>query len=223
MTNPATTSGSAGPSAEQLDDFVQMSALLTGFAAGTIAPSLDPVDLKSTLYAAAERGAGDAFDRLLAQYRQLSGGKPVAKMTPEEKQSIGDRLLGLDGPPADPRTAATARSVMRLWYLGYWYPIDGGGGETVVSDQAYVRGLAWKVMQSHAMGFSTLTYGYWAQSPPPLSAFTGNPDPAAPAGEEVPAGTAAASAPAHAETAPPSTLGHGKFGQSPADQVGGRS
>lgn len=225
MTTPSipTTSAGGAPSAERMDDFVQMSALLTGFAATTIAPGLDPVDLKSTLYAAAEEGAGDAFDRLLAQYRRLAGGKPVKSMSAAERQSIGDSLLGLDGQPSDPATVATARSVMRLWYLGYWYPIDGSaGGETVVSDQAYVRGLAWRTMQSHAMGFSTWSYGYWASPPPPLSDFTGNPAPAPPAdaAAEVPAGTAAASMPAAAATA--STLGQGKGGQSPADLVGGR-
>ncbi|HEX2164050.1 MAG TPA: sorbitol dehydrogenase [Thermoanaerobaculia bacterium] len=210
-------------SPQRMEDFVQMSALLTGFAAGTIAPSLDPVDLKSTLFAAAEKGAGDAFDRLLDQYAQLAGGKPVSQMTPAERQSIGESLLGLDGQPSDPQTTATARSVMRLLYLGYWYPIDGSAGaETVVSDQAYVRGLAWRAMQSHAMGFSTWSYGYWASPPPPLTDFTGNPAPAPPAdaAAEVPAGTAAASLPAEAAAA--STLGQGKGGQSPADLVGGR-
>ena len=146
-----------------MDDFVQMSALLTGFAAAAIAPSLDPVNLKATLFATAQQGAGSSFDALLAQYAELSGGKPVSEMTPAERQSIGDQLLGLGGVDQPADRVETAQSVIRLWYLGYWYPIDGSdpGGE-VASDQAYVRGLSWKSMQSHAMGYSTWSYGYWA-------------------------------------------------------------
>ena len=224
MSEALTSGGGQSGGQQAMDDFVQMSALLTGFAASTIAPSLDPVDLKATLFQAAQQGGGAAFDRLLAQYAALSGGTPVDKMTPEERQSIGEQLLGLDGGTSDPETAATARSINRLWYLGYWYPIDGSQGETVVSDQAYIRGLAWRAMQSHAMGFSTWTYGYWADPPPPLTDFTGNPPPAVAAGSAaaaVPAGVAAASAPARTAVAP-SALGQGKGGQSPADLAGGR-
>lgn len=219
MSEPTTSGGGQ----QAMDDFVQMSALLTGFAAAVIAPSLDPVDLKTTLFAACQKGGGAAFDRLLAQYHALAGDTPVNKMTPEQRQSIGEQLLGLAGGTGDGETAATARSVNRLWYLGYWYPIDGSPGEAVVSDQAYIRGLAWKAMQSHAMGFSTWTYGYWADPPPPLTDFTGNPPPAAAGVAEaaVPAGAAAASAPARAAV-PPSTLGQGKGGQSPGDLAGGR-
>lgn len=215
MSDPVTTSGTQ----QAMNDFVQMSALLTGFAAAVIAPSLDPVDLKTTLFRAAQKGGGAAFDALLAQYGKLSGGKPVTDMTPAERQSIGNQLLGLDGQKQDPQVAATARSVNRLWYLGYWYPIDGSFGETVVSDQAYIRGLAWQVMQSHAMGYSPWTYGYWTQPPPPLSAFTGNTAPAPEAAEEAPAAEVAA----EAKAAAPSALGQGKGGQSPANLTEGRS
>jgi len=171
------------------------------------------VDLAGTLFAAAQAGAGKAFDKLLAQYAKLSGGKPVKDMTPAERRSIGEALLGLDGGDPDAPTAATARSVTRLWYLGYWYPIDGKSAETVVSDQAYIRGLAWKAMQSHAMGYSTWQYGYWAESPPPLTAFTGNPAPGSQAGS---GGGGQGSRGTAAEAQSPSTLGQGKGGQSPA-------
>lgn len=221
MSEPTTAGGDGGQQA--MDDFVQMSALLTGFAAAVIAPSLDPVDLKATLFQASQKGGGASFDALLARYAQLSGGKPVKDMTPAERQSIGEQLLGLAGNQAPPEEVATAHSVMRLWYLGYWYPTDGSPGESVVSDQAYIRGLAWRAMQSHAMGFSTLSYGYWASSPPALEDFTGNPapTPAAPAEAALAAGAAAVTAPAWRGTAP-STLGQGKGGQSPADLVEGR-
>jgi len=220
MSDATPGSGTGTGNATPKQDFVQMSALLTGFAADAIAPPLDPVNLAGTLFKAAQQGAGEAFDELLAQYAKLSGGKPVKDMTPAERRSIGEKLLGLDGGDPGSATAATARSVMRLWYLGYWYPIEDGGGESVVSDQAYIRGLAWKAMQSHAMGYSTLQYGYWAESPPPLTAFTGNPAPGSEAegggGRQGGQGTAASATGPAAEARPPSTLGQGKGGQSPA-------
>lgn len=210
--NPPADTGRA--SADPMDSFVQMSSLLTGFAADAIAPGLDPVNLKATLFATAQKGAGKVFDELLAQYGKLAGGKEVSKMTPEERKAIGNQLLGLDGHDQDPARAKTAESVMRLWYLGYWYPIDDSdpGGE-VASDQAYIRGLSWKSMQSHAMGYSTWQYGYWADPPPPLSDFTGREVPAAPAEAEsiglVPLRPARARGPVNA-------TGQGKGGQSPA-------
>lgn len=207
-------------STSPMDDFVQMSALLTGFAADTIAPSLDPVDLKKTLFEAAEKGAGAAFDDLLALYAKLdqevAGGKLVKDMTPEERRSIGEQLLDPGSDPASQARAATARSVMRLWYLGYWYPIEEGAFESVVSDQAYIRGLAWQVMQSHAMGYSPWTYGYWTKEPPPLADFTGNPAPPQPG--RAGGAAEAVSAPIPARLRPTlSALGQGKGGRSASD------
>lgn len=202
------TPGGGGGGARET--FVEMSALLTGFAANTIAPPLDPVDLAGTLFETAHQGAGKELDALLAQYTQLSGGTPVKDMSPAQRQRIGNALLGLDGQSQDPRLVATAQSVMRLWYLGSWYPTAGDdSAAAVVSDQAYIRGLAWRAMQSHAMGYSTWTYGYWAQEPPPLSDFTGNPTPQVPVADAGRPTTAAA-------PRAPSTVGQGKGGQSPA-------
>jgi len=58
----------------------------------------------------------------------------------------------------------------------------GGGGfapvaQQVISSVAYTNGLAWRVMQSHPMGYSQFTFGYWSQVPGSLSSFgvnTGN-------------------------------------------------
>lgn len=164
-----------------MDQFVQLSALLTGFSADVIAPTIDPIDLKATYLPLVQERTGDAFTQLLARFEQLSGGTPVKDMSPQQRQQVGEALLG-DGTPS--QAVLTAEAIIKLWYLGSWYqPFDSGTFTTdvtvgfVVSDQAYVKGLSWQVMQSHAMGNSTFTYGYWAEDPPPLSAFTGNSDP----------------------------------------------
>ncbi|HXT21728.1 MAG TPA: sorbitol dehydrogenase [Thermoanaerobaculia bacterium] len=165
----------------QRDTFVQLSALLTGFAADKLAPQLDTTDLAGTYLPLVAARTGAAFDSLLAQFSALSAGTPVSQLTAAQKQSIGEALLGLGGSSQDAAVAATALAINKLWYLGSWYqPFDYAGFTTdvvvgfVVSDQAYIKGLAWQAMQSHAMGYSPWTFGYWAASPPPLSAFTGN-------------------------------------------------
>jgi len=157
----------ADPTPDPMDIFVQMSVLLTGFADTVIAPSLDPVELKTTYFDTAKAQLGDTFDSLLATYCAL-----VAEFG-DDTQAIADRLLGLDGHSQDPQIVAAAQAINSQWYLGSWYP-PGGGNSFVVSDQAYIGGLAWKAMQSHAMGYSTFTFGYWADDPPPLADFTGN-------------------------------------------------
>ncbi len=216
MSDPTPTGGSSA-----MDDFVQMSALLTGFAAGTIAPSLDPVNLKQTLFDAAQQGAGAAFDDLLALYaklaQEIAGGKPVSEMSAEERRTIGEQLLDPGSSSGSEARAAAARSVMRLWYLGYWYPIEPGAFESVVSDQAYIRGLAWQVMQSHAMGYSPWTYGYWTKEPPPLSDFTGNPPPSPQSPPSLRTAAAAETIDAAPLRPALSVLGQGKGGRSPSD------
>lgn len=69
-----------------------------------------------------------------------------------------------------------ALSINKLWYLGSWYDPEDPTQQQVVSDQAYIRGLSWQVMQSHAMGNSPFTFGYWAKDPAAsLALTTGNP------------------------------------------------
>ena len=48
-------------------------------------------------------------------------------------------------------------------------PASGNG--SVVSANAYVGGLAWRAAQAHPMGYSQLSFGYWASPPPSLRSF----------------------------------------------------
>ena len=161
-----------------MDIFVQMSALLTGFAAAVIAPTLDPTDLKTTIFKAAQKNTGEALEQLLKAFASIAEsvapGKTVDQMTEAEKTEIGRTLMQDE----TSQPTETARAIIKAWYLGSWYqPFDHGdrpaGSQTVMSDQAYIQGLAWKAMQSHAMGNRTWTFGYWDSPPPPLSDFTG--------------------------------------------------
>lgn len=158
-----------------IQDFADMSAALTGFESSVLKPALDPVGLAREYYIFAVTQVGaSAMSTLLDAYRAIKT---------EPAQQIADSLLETSGTSASPQ-AQLAQSIVAMWYLGSWYVpgVLGGGGFAppalqVISSAAYTNGLAWRVMQSHPMGYSPFTFGYWSQPPGPLSGFgvnTGN-------------------------------------------------
>jgi hypothetical protein len=145
--------------------FVGLSAVLTGIDAGKLNPDLDPVNIKQAYFEIAKQSGGATFDQLLAIF-SANRGKPSA--------DIGDIILNKSGD----RIRYLARSIMLAWYLGSWYrpedlqkPPTGGPPFTLISAAAYTQGWVWRVAQAHPMGYSDLTFGYWANNPPPLSDF----------------------------------------------------
>jgi hypothetical protein len=164
------------------DNFNALSALLTGFNQQLIAPQVDPIGLPSTFLKYATAHSNGECAHLLATFAALQALTPA--LAPVD---IGQVVMGL---AKDPNTGAlipenqalVAHAILKMWYLGSWYqPFDLNGvkegEETVVSDQAYIKGLAWQAMQSHAMGNSTFTFGYWDKPPAAsLAVTTGNTD-----------------------------------------------
>lgn len=158
----------------EIQDFADMSAALTGFQSQVLKPALDPVGLARTYYVFAAGQVGQpAMTALLDAYRAIKT---------QPAQQIADTLLETSSPSPSPQ-AQIAQSIVAMWYLGSWYVpgVLGGGGFAppplqVISSQAYTNGLVWKVMQSHPMGYSPFTFGYWSQPPGPLSSFGVNTD-----------------------------------------------
>ena len=150
-----------------LDDFVAMSAVLTGFAASILKPATD-AQQQALQYLdflqGSTSGVAQDLNALLDVYR-ANRGRP--------DPIIGAAILAS-------ASAELARRIMKLWYTGSWYapydPATGANMLRVVSSQAYTNGLVWKAAQAHPMGFSVMRFGYWAATPPPLSAYTGHPD-----------------------------------------------
>ncbi|WP_414154973.1 sorbitol dehydrogenase [Pseudomonas sp. BNK-43-a] len=153
---------------QNLQNFIDLSALLTGLSSDHLAPSDDPVNLPPVFFATAQSGMGAAaFSHLLELFVSLKG-RP-------EKEIAAAILDRKDSP-----IAQGARSIMKLWLLGSWYqPYDlkdaqkTKGDIHVVSDQAYKESWAWKIAQAHPMGYSQYHFGYWAEQPPTLEQFTG--------------------------------------------------
>lgn len=145
--------------------FANMSAVLTGFLPSVIAPQLDPIGLNALYLETADAQAGATLvDQLLAWFQSLDGQPP---------QQIADTLLATTNPDP-PQTAWLARSIVKMWYLGSWFPAEApapGQASNVVSANAYIGGLAWRAAQAHPMGYSELTFGYWASAPPSLAQF----------------------------------------------------
>lgn len=79
----------------------------------------------------------------------------------------------------NPRFAAVVVSLIKLWYLGSWYPLAGDyrddNGSTaddvehVVSAQGYREGLVWTAAGAHPMGAKPPGFGSWAEPPTLIS------------------------------------------------------
>lgn len=158
--------------------FNKMSAVLTGFEESIIAPGVDPIGLPTLFFQTAQADSPVVFNDLLSTFVSL-------KSQGLSDNQTGNVIMGLEPDPATSQDipedqTKMAQAILKLWYLGSWYPPFSSNPEadqTVVSDQSYIKGLAWQAMQSHAMGHSTFTFGYW-DSPPKasLQATTGNPN-----------------------------------------------
>lgn len=145
-----------------LDNFVGLSAILTGFSADDLNPQFSPqpvsVEYLQTLQAKVDAAL---VTQLLTTYQNIAAQFPAA----EQPAQVQAQIL------TDPNMGPVARNIIRMWYLSIWYdmnqsqPITGFSGGTVVSSNAYTKGLAWDAMQAHPMGYSEMHYGYWATPP----------------------------------------------------------
>jgi hypothetical protein len=158
-------------SAATLDQFVALSAILTGIAAANLKPFLDTHGTAQAYFDIASTRGGAPFTQMMSIF--------VANQS-QPPQTIGQLILQQSGDDV----AYMAKSVMLLWYLASWYepaalkaykadPLKNPAQFTVVSSDAYTQGWVWRVGQTHPMGYSTWRFGYWNTTPAPLSAFIG--------------------------------------------------
>ena len=146
---------------QQMENFVGLSVVLTGFAKTIIAPDIDPINIKAEYFAkfTAEISNSDA---ILSAYETL-------KSQNKSDQEIGEAIL------ANSAYEMPCRKLIFLWYSGAWATVNGSmTSSEMLSAKSYTQGLAWQVMQSHPMGDSNYRYGYWANEPADLSGYTGN-------------------------------------------------
>lgn len=159
---------------DPLDDFVALSALLTGIAADKLHPELDVYQMAEDYLAYATAKGGAAFQQLIALYSANKAQPPAAIAA----LIFADQASDL---------AYMAKAVILMWYLGAWYDPAGlrsyyqaaaqgqhpFASSVVISSKAYTQGWVWRVGQTHPMGYSDWRFGYWNTPPQPLGDFIG--------------------------------------------------
>ena len=166
--------------ATNMDNFIGLSIVMTGFGKNIIAPDLDPVDIKSeyfpffNLKIVEESKDPNLINLIYSKFASLAD-QTDPKLT---NQQIGEAMLD---PANGDDFVLACRKLIFMWYSGAWptlIPATATAPASTVSDlisaKSYSAGLAWQVMQSHPMGDSNYRYGYWAQPPADLNAYTGN-------------------------------------------------
>ena len=146
-----------------LDQFVSLSSALTGVSAAQLKPRLDPIGIADQYLAMIQKPNSNVSPATL-----------TSLLTTFEQQSSppGSPAKAVASIVADPTLGPVARSIIKMWLLGSWYdPSNPGNAIQVVSSQAYKESLVWKVMQSHPMGYSMFSFGYWAAPPPAFNQF----------------------------------------------------
>src|SRR5579863_6780738 len=145
-----------------MDNFVKLSAALTGVDPKKLAPGVDPINVKQELFDKARTEAAATF----AQALIIAGNTSAS--------TLGDVLLNQSGDDV----RFLCRSIMLLWFLGQWFapadlrrfavanPPAAPIPTEVVSSKAYTQAWIWKVVQSHPMGYSDWRFGYWNGPPP---------------------------------------------------------
>jgi hypothetical protein len=149
-------------STPQQQQFVDLSSALTGVSGTQLQPRIDSIGIAkqylAMIQSTASKVRSEDFDNLLATFTAKS-----PELGPEKAAAF---VL------ADPTSGPIARSIIKMWLLGTWYdPSNPGSAIQVVSMQAYKESLVWKVMQSHPMGYSMWSFGYWAGPPPAFDQF----------------------------------------------------
>lgn len=161
-----------------MDNFIGLSAVLTGFNSSVLSPTLDPVNIKAEYLPffsqtiAQESGDAGLVAKIFTQFATL-------KAKGLNDQAIGEAML--DENNGDDFVLA-CRKLIFMWYSGAWPTLIPASTNTpastvsnMISAKSYTAGLVWRVMQSHPMGDSNYRYGYWSKAPSPLSDYTGNP------------------------------------------------
>jgi hypothetical protein len=154
-----------------LDEFVALSAALTGYPASTLLPARDTQKVAAALYAELSLASNEIpqaqLDELTQVWNSIANTPPPQLEAAVQANIINNLVI-----------TRLAQNIIYLWYLGIWYDLEKNPNsfapppppkkswnDHVVSPLAYTNGLVWGEMGAHPMGFSVGEYGYWANVP----------------------------------------------------------
>ncbi len=147
------------------EEFIALSAALTGFPASTLLPVPDTQKVAEVLYAELSL-PGNSIPQaqldLLTQVWNSISNTPAPQLPAAVQTNIIDNL----------DITRLAQNIIYLWYFGIWYDLTKNPNsfaspniDHVVSPLAYTNGLVWGEMGAHPMGYSIGEFGYWANKP----------------------------------------------------------
>jgi hypothetical protein len=141
---------------DQQTAFMNLSALLTGW--------YDIVDERELNLPTAEeylrRLSGtfpEGLSKLLDAYQRVASTAPTS--------DLNDELLAkLRAEPEFTTHELAAKQIVNIWYLSQFKAAEGDKAP-FIDGGFYERGLAWRVIKAHAVGFSDQPHGYWTAKP----------------------------------------------------------
>ena len=149
---------------DPLDDFLKLSAVLTGYdradlhGTGMVRPYYD--ELVSIV---GEAIVGELLGEAVSSLQGTGGDAR------EQEEAIRRKILD------DEKLGPVARNVIKMWYVGNWYQLPREWRDTygahardtdhVVSAAAYQEGLVWRAIGSHPPGAKQPGFGTWSQPP----------------------------------------------------------
>jgi hypothetical protein len=155
------------------NEFLNLSAALTGYPAGTLKPFNDTELIADQLYAELSKQENniptEQLNLLTSTWNAISN-TPPAQLEAKVKTEIIANIA----------IARLAQNIIYMWYLGIWYDLlknpnsfifpdnvdkNHVNQDHVVSSSVYTKGLVWGEMGAHPMGYSTGTFGYWENEP----------------------------------------------------------
>lgn len=144
-----------------MDDFVGLSACLTGFSPERLKPEIDPIDIAQQYLDTMEKHLAGPLAQMVDVYKKDVGAQPLSETLARKVAADIQAQSGL---------TQAAVALVRLWYLGSWYqPVQGKSSfQEILSDEAYVQSLVWRSAQTAPMGDHEMNFGYWHDQPPSL-------------------------------------------------------
>jgi len=132
-----------------LQQFLELSCVLTGF---------DRFELTGTAQTAAyfdwlHTHKAEQFMQLLACWEQAPQ-EALERQAWLEEEILNSASFSL-----------LARSIIKLWYLGQWFPSEDPNVSEIPSAQSYQQGLVWNAIYAHPQASKQQGFGAWSEPP----------------------------------------------------------